>query len=359
MSVVEMSLSAFFKAKGGFVRHHHEGEWIRFEFEIKGERLSFKTGASLRGFRVAEEEFGMVVPEGFGLDRTGSTALGVDLGYLGRNCPGETLIEKRLTFLKLKEKQAEQMDEDGFALPQVREPVKCTLQQYMTNLDENFDVIVCENEAHKRRVMQLFNGAAGGEWRGSEYWMPSVDTSEGIEKVNYRLLLRNIMKVWCDAEWITLKDICVKSAEHQVCGSVDERSRKAGDEISKLINKLRNDPLGPMREAEREKIFWGGGKPPISKRARERFIKDCFPPAKQKLSAPDFVGYIVDQAYKVWGLQEKMKEMEFPDPQALAIGQIIRAQGQILFTDQSRELEYVPRPEEWILSQRRSKEWQC
>jgi len=270
-------------------------------------------------------------------------------------------VDKRKTLLELVKEQAVSLDGSGFVKSR-KEIVKCTLLEYMNVIDKRVDVVVCANGEQKRRLKQMFSGAKGGAWNDLEYTLPVIEEDEDEDggeiggEIDFLKELRELFEVWSVAEWIDLRK-GKEAFERPGNGdfSVDGfLNKEPSDEIVMAINSLRIEPLGPMREEDRAKIFWGGGKPPQSKKARESFVRKTFPQANSRLRASDFVSQIVAKAESEWDLKGKMIEMGHPDPKKLAIGQIIRAQGQILFTEGGRFLEYVPQPLEWKESQKRT-----
>lgn len=343
------------------MRYNHENDLLRFDIGVGGVSCTFKSGANLEAFRAAEREFSRFLPQGYELELTCGSALGVDLGFLGKIFEGATLEDKRLSFIDLVNKQAALLDGDGFVKPH-SEVVKGSLRDYVDNLGIKYDVIVCVDNNQKKRVKQMFNGSTGGVWSGLEFTLPVIadsddddETEENIAGEEIKEELLKVFTAWAAAEWVVLNIDAIQEKQEFAQPSGSEILTQASmDEVVRIINDLRNHPLGAMKEDEREKIFWGGGKAPATKKARESFVRKTFPLANERLPASEFVAIVMRNAETEWGLREKAPEMGDFDPKMLAVGQIIRAQGQVVFTEGGRFIEYVPQPMEWKDSQKRA-----
>jgi len=347
---VEMSISQLFRAKGGYVRHNLEGFVIRLEFKIADKVFVGRTGADLKAFRYLEGLMGVkLVGQEVGVEPTSKSVMGVDMSFLKKLNPDGGFLDRVHALKELISQQRALYDSKGFIVQ--REEKRGTFEDYFRG--EDIDVLVCENDKAKKRLAKALIDEEG-EWKGLEFHF-AREEDETVTECEY------IIDAWLAAEYIAEENS--RAEEHVETddwndiveqGEENKNARVPSELVDLLLKKWR-EPVSSYQESERNKIFWGGGKAPGSEGKKERLVKQTFP-ADKRMPLEEFMALVKKNLVEVWGYNENKSDMGNVDLDLLVIGQMLRARGHLHIHHAERTVEYVPRPEAYLASQRRRKE---
>lgn len=350
---VDMSLSQLFRAKGGYVRHNMEDLVVRLELKVGSKTFVGRTGADLKAFRYLEGLMQSKLLGGLvGVEHTSKSVMGIDMSFL-RRLKVDGSFEDRVKALQdLIAEQRKSYDAKGFIVS--REIRRGTFENYFKG--EELDVLVCENQLAKKRMAKAL-ADEDGEWRDLEFHFSQEEKVPPVTDCDYII-----------EEWLATEYICEESRnaeEDGVFEKVDWNDIVEGDdenlkaeipkEIVNLFLAKLKEPISSYQESQRNKIFWGGGKAPGSEGKKERLIKQTFP-ADKRMPLQQFMAVVKKNLVEVWGFEENRNDMGEVNLDLLVVGQMLRARSHLHIHHSSRTVEYVPRPEAYIASQRKQRE---
>lgn len=304
------------------------GDRVRVRVEIGSYKQNWEMGCDLRGLRVFETIFEMITEEK--VVPLAPAMVGVTRRYLAVTYPGRNTME---SLERMKQHVlSEEKHQCGHGL--YKKSAKGTANDLM---NENYcQIYVANDEGEKRRMNALIRAEEiEGEWDGLVF----TRAGEGIESCD------------CDEQFRLCAEAYLTSVEPALDG--DEF---AGNRVGDLINsdetyeekfyKISAMAITSWPESIRDEIYWAGGKKIKASLASKLFVGG-------KMTFQQFFDRACERAETEWSFAERQREGGYNNVQDLVLGQMLRCKGQIVVDREERTVEFIAKPENYMVAQRR------
>lgn len=298
MLSVKITLSQWFKAKGGELRTNITGDVLHIHAILDGQSLETRSSLSMRGVRSLEQAFSQVT--GLQVEPVSNSAVGVTYNYIVGRSQG-TVEEAFEAFARIMERVDDGMDQDGLA--KKADLLRGTALEYMSG--KKLDVVDLGGDMASQGL-RLINGLQSD----AKELVLTEATTDGALGLFVEMVSR-FNKLPFRVE----QKVTIESAEHD---SSDLRRLLKLDYNGAFGDDYWVDSLGDMSM--------------VSKTKNSKFAT-CFPRGTRTYD--QFVDETVQNAKSNWELDAVVRMTGAKSCESFVIGKIIKSRGQFELTDDS------------------------
>lgn len=336
---IGFTLDQLFKRKGGFFRHNAEGNWIRLSASVNGFTWEERIGLDLRGLRSVEDAVSRAIrAEDFCLERRTSASMGINASFYAKTFPNSTFREQISKMRDLINQQQKECSKLGFRMLG-KELVRGSPSDYHEGVP--LDVVDCPNALSKARFEPCLDDVKG-RWEGLSFFIESEQAPEVSDLTLDTLIDNFILASYVDEKLPQEESWWDEVVREEMELTWKQQSGDLAENVEFFLKKFRA-PLTSLPDKERESIYWGGGKPPLSKRKISTMAKKIFVP-DEEMAISDFVEKVVFNLKNNWQLDDVYQEMGRPNLHRLAVGQMLKVKGQMRVNFKNNTVVYEPKP---------------